>query len=205
MRKLLGIFFGLVLLGLGSGKTLANEGIVKLAPLGEFSGRCFAASVFEDRMYRLLVTCRDLKVAFSSENNYYILWAENDEGKVFRLGEIVRGKLDTAIDQAFSKMFVTLEGSSFPRKASEDRVMEGKLEAIPFGGPITEKVEIKVTPTVAVTPTPAPLIQDKGVVKNNGSTFGKALGLVGRIVGLGVLVVIVAGVILTIVTRRKEQ
>ena len=156
-------------------------------------------------MYRLLVTCRDLKVAFSSENNYYVLWVENDEGKEYRLGEIVRGKMDTAIDISFMKMFVTLEGSASPRKASENRIMEGKIEPIPFSGPVTERVEIKVTPTVTVTPTVAPLISDKGEVKNEKLTFGKVLGLLGRIVGLAIIVLVVAGVVLTVVTKRKEQ
>ena len=58
---------------------------------------------------------------------------------------------------------------------------------------------------MTVTPTAAPLISDKGEVKNEKLTFGKVLGLLGRIVGLAIIVLVVAGVVLTVVTKRKEQ
>lgn len=207
-KAILGILFGLLMLVAWKSSAIANEGVVELQPVSGFEGRCFGVSVFEDRMYRILVTCRDLNVAYGSEENYYVLWAENEEGKIYRLGEIERGKLSTAVDQSFKKLLVTVESDSYPRKASEKRVLEGVVEAIPFAvgantsseGEIKrEEAEIKL-----VTPTPAPLMSVKDKVQTK-SGFSRVLGLIGRLVGLGILVLVVAGVILTIVTRRKEQ
>lgn len=209
MKKLMGILIGLMLFFLTASSASASEGVVKLNAGAGFSGRCFAVSVFEEGMYRVLMTCRDLKVAYSAEGGFYVLWAENSEGKVYRLGEVERGKISTSVDQSFSKLFVTLEGDSYPRKASEQRVMEGMMEEIPFaagGGSATQQpTEIKAQPTIkAVTPSPAPLIPDANQT-SEGFSFGKVLGVMGRIIGLAILVLVVAGIVLTVVTRRKEQ
>ncbi len=206
MNKFLGFILGLLIFVSFSGRALANEGVFYLQPVGTFAGKCFATSVLETGTYRILMTCRDIPVAYSSDKSYYVLWADLAEGKTVRLGEVQRGKILTGYDKPFVKLFVTAESAAYPRSFSDQRVMEGSVQEIPFAGKgagVVATTTIQPTPSKALLPTPSPLMQKNGTAQV--STLGKVLGVVGRIIGIAILVLIIAGVVLTVVTRRKEQ
>lgn len=161
--KLQKVVFGLALFGLlgfvNAGKVLANEGVVQLAGKAGTSGRCFAASVYVDGGYRVLVTCRDLKMAVDPVKNKYVVWVQIGE-TYQRLGEIVSGKLQSGTDEKFEKLFVTLEEDSYPIEPSGEVVLAGQVEAIDFGKGVVDTSTIKVTTTTPTT-TPAAKVTEK--------------------------------------------
>ncbi|NTU61266.1 MAG: hypothetical protein HGA95_02925, partial [Caldiserica bacterium] len=111
--------------------TLANEGVVLMRGAG-VSGACFASSVFVDGTYRVLATCRDLRMALSPEENRYVVWQNDGNGKTRRLGEIVNGKMATATDLKFTELFVTAEADGYGNKPSDKVLLSGPVQSINF-------------------------------------------------------------------------
>jgi len=194
------------LLGLGfvlmaaPGEVKASEGVADLRGSGT-SGACFASSIYMDGVYKVMATCRDLKIALTPEKNKYVLWMEDETGKQRRLGEIVSGKLNSQIDQKFVKMFVTVERDGSTYKPSEDVLLTGTMREIDFGA--------SVAPVIAIiTPTPTPLkqevvMQNTDVVAEQGSlggTVASAFKIV--LLGFGALLVIVG--VTSFLSRRRS-
>lgn len=134
---------------------MANEGVVLMRGAG-VSGACFATSVFVDGTYRVLATCRDLKMALSPEQNRYVVWLNTENGKTRRLGEIVNGKLSTATDVKFTDMFVTAESDGYGNKPSENVLLSGVIQPINFD---TGTINPNVSVTIAPTPTPTKVVK----------------------------------------------
>lgn len=204
-KNLLGALISAVLLGmvLYLPKTAsANEGVVNLRSTTG-SGACFAASVFVDGTYKILMTCRDLKIALTSEKNIYVAWVEDDLGKQKRLGEIVNGKLSTITDMKYVRIFITAETSGYGNKPSEDIILSGFVEPISFGPGITS------TPIITPTPTPTKAT----VTTTNGKTvtiepaqsgLGTALSTIVKIalLGFGILLLVVG--VFSFMSRRRS-
>ncbi len=204
-KNLFGALVSTVLLGLVfclPKPALANEGVINLRSTTG-SGACYAASVFVDGTYKILMTCRDLKIALTSEKNIYVAWVEDDLGKQKRLGEIVNGKLSTITDMKYIRIFVTAETSGYGNKPSEDVVLTGFVEPINFGAGVAS------TPIVTPTPTPS----KSAVVTTNGKTateepaqsgLGTALSTIVKIalLGFGILLLVVG--VFSFLSRRRS-
>jgi len=207
--SVLRVFFGLVLGMFLFGLVLflpkaasANEGIVNLRST-DSKGSCYAASVFVDGTYKVLMTCRDLKIALTSEKNIYVAWVEDGEGKQKRLGEIVNGKLSTLTDIKYTRIFVTAETSGYGNKPSEDVILTGFIEPINFGPGIASTPIITPTPTPSkssvITPTPLASATEPGK-----SGLGSALSAVFKIalLGFGILLIVVG--VFSFLSRRRS-
>lgn len=189
----------------------ANEGIILMRGAG-VSGSCFAVSVYVDGTYRVLATCRDLKIALSPELNRYVVWLTQEDGKVRRLGEIVNGKLATATDVKFTQLFVTAEADDYGNKPSTDILLSGVVQPINF---VTGAVNTNVTVTAAPTPTPTkitatntkttptPTTKDNTNVKTTNQGIGSALSTVLKIAlfGFGALLLIVG--VFSFISRKR--
>jgi len=203
---------GLVVLGLLGFLTfpkvsLANEGVVLMRGAG-VSGACFATSVFVDGTYRVLATCRDLRIALSPEQNRYVVWLNDESGKTRRLGEIVNGKLSTATDVKFTELFVTAETDGYGNKPSDSILLSGPVQAINFAtGEIKpgENVIVAPTPTLKkdtkVTPTTTEVKEASEVSAGQG--IGGALSTVLKIAlfGFGALLLIVG--VFSFISRKR--
>lgn len=181
---------------------LANEGIINLRSTGA-SGSCYAASVFIDGTYKILMTCRELKIALSPEKNRYVAWVEDEGGKQKRLGEIANGKLSTITDIKFVRIFISVEADGYGNTPSEDVLLTGFVEPINFGPGIAS------TPIITPTPTPT---RESVVVPTNitGKTttgqsgLGSALSTIFKValLGFGVLLLIVG--VFSFMSRRRS-
>lgn len=183
----------------------ANEGVVNLRGAGT-NGACYAVSVFIDGSYKILATCRELKIALSPEKNRYVAWVEDVDGKQRSLGEIANGKLSTVTSDKFVRMFVTAETDGYGNKPSEDVLLTGFVEPIDFGKGIVS--------APIVTPTPTPSKLSPTVSAKNGATvtetpanqsgLGSALSTVFKIalLGFGVLLLIVG--VFSFLSRRRS-
>ena len=190
----------------------AMEGTAKLGSVGGELGSCFAASVYQDGRYRVLMTCRGLRSALDPVRNRYVVWIKNGEN-FKRLGEIVNGKLQGSIDNEFEGLIVTAEEDSYVNKPNGEVLLSGRMVKIDFGETAAEKEELvvvednKVVDEVSIIDdrgavTPMPLGRQAEVEENSsvGSVFkvlGKAL-LTGFVVLLGVVGV------LSYLSRRKK-
>lgn len=181
----------------------ANEGIVNLRGTGT-SGSCFAASVFIDGTYKILMTCRELKTALSPEKNRYVAWVEDDGAKQKRLGEIVNGKLSSITDVKFVRIFVTVESDGYGNEPSEDVLLTGFTEAINFGAGVVSAPILTPTPTpTAETRTTAPT-QSTTKTTTGQSGLGSALSTIFKIalLGFGVLLLVVG--VFSFISRRRS-
>lgn len=184
----------------------ANEGTVLMRGAG-VSGACFGTSVFVDGTYRVLMTCRDLKTALSPEQNRYVVWLNEEGGKVRRLGEIVNGKLTTATDVKFLSLFVTAEVDGYGNKPSDQLLLSGNMRMINFddeksmaGAEVTKsptptpKSGVKVTPTMA---------EEVEVTEVQAKSVGGALSTILKIalLGFGALLLIVG--VFSFISRKR--
>lgn len=187
---------------------LANEGVVMMRGAG-VSGACFAASVFVDGSYRVLATCRDLKIALAPEQNRYVVWVNEVNGKIRRLGEVVNGKMSTSTDVKFTDMFVTAETDGYGNKPSDSILLSGPVQTINF-----ESAEFKPGAILTVAPTPTPKNNAKvtPAVTSGESTMGEktqnqgiggALSTVLKIAlfGFGALLLIVG--VFSFISRKR--
>ena len=164
-------FLGLVLaaaLFLMAKPILANEGIIQLVGPSESGGSCYAASVYIDGGYKILMTCRGLRMALDPVRNKYIVWANAGEKKQ-RLGEIVNGKLSASIPDEFETLFVTLEPDAYSSKPSGVVALTGSVETIVFGKGV---FELKQADVFAYYPNKQGSILSEGFIgvyrKENG-------------------------------------
>ena len=182
----------------------ANEGVSLLKGVGT-GGACFASSVFHENVYKLLVTCRDLKIALSPEKNKYVMWSINEKGEIRRLGEIVSGKMFTSVDQKFNSLQVTIETNANPGKPSADLMLTGDVMPIDFGAGVSPERAI-TTPTPTQTRQNAPRITDESTeaVPSKPSSLSSAVGTIFKIVllGFGVLLLVVG--VFSFLSRRRS-
>ncbi len=192
------IMFGLILF-LPKG-VQANEGVINLRGTGT-GGACYASSVFIDGTYKILMTCRELKIALSPEKNRYVAWVEDDAGKQKRLGEIANGKMSSMTDIKFVRIFVTVESDGYGNTPSADVLLTGFVEPINFGPGIVSPSIITPTPT----PTRADVVVPTGVAQAQGSSgLGSALGTIFKIalLGFGVLLLVVG--VFSFLSRKRS-
>ena len=204
MRKfLLGLGLALALF-LVAKPALANEGVFHLVGPSEDGGSCYAASVYIDGSYKILMTCRGLRMALDPVRNKYVVWANAGEKKQ-RLGEIVNGKLSASLADKFESLFVTLEPDAYGSKPTGVVALTGNVETIDFGKGV---VDSGLAPTVTPVITGAPL-DDRGAVVPT-VTPGASGRLTSVVVGIGkailfgfILLLIVVGV-MSFLARRKN-
>lgn len=166
------------------------------------SGACFATSVYHDRYYKVLATCRDLKTALTPEKNVYVMWATLEDGGNRRLGEVRGGKLYAAVDSKFVGLNLTVESEPSPWKSSGDIVLVGSLKPIDFGAGVSvETVTVTPTPSVAVTSTTA---KTQVGTQASSSSLGSVLGTVFKVVLLafGILLVVVG--VFSFLSKRRS-
>ncbi len=210
MKRLFLSFLVTALAFFMSGKTsFANEGVLNLRGIGGAS--CFAASVYVDGAYRILMTCRELKSALAPEKNRFVAWVEAEEdAKQKRLGEIVNGKMSVVTDVKFSRIFVTLEVDGYGNEPSSDVLLVGSVAPIDFGTAISAPVTISLTPTptdeVKTTPTKKTSTPKPTKASDDGDTsgLGSALSVVFKIAlfGFGLLLLIVG--VFSFLQRRRS-
>lgn len=195
-KMILSLTLALGLLVVGSQIAIANEGIFKLS--GSNNSVCFALSVYKDDRYQVLGTCRNLITPFSAEQTRLIAWRETENKTWKKLTEIEGGKFSAYSNDKFEALKITAEADWNPKKPSETVLVEGGLANLPF----ESKIEVKET--VDITPTPTESRTTKATVKTETpKTSGSLIGAIARAIGTIFLVLVVAGVILTIVTKRK--
>lgn len=203
---LLGVAAASVLASFSMAKPVsANEGVTMLKGAGT-SGACFVSSVFQDGNYKILGTCRDLKIALTPEKTKYVLWQTNEKGELRRLGEISGGKIFTSTDQKFVSLQVTLETESNPSKPSADIMMRGDVMAIDFGAGVTpERAITTPTPTQAKQVTTKNVVdQTTEAVPSKPSSLSAAVGTIFKVVllGFGVLLLVVG--VFSFLSRRRS-
>lgn len=202
MKKILVSTLVLAIFGwLSVGVVSANEGTVTMKGNG-VSGACFATSVYHDRYYKVLATCRDLKTALTPEKNVYVMWATMEDGTNRRLGEVSGGKLYAGVDRKFTGLTLTIESEPSPWKSSEEVILAGSLKPIDFGAGVSVE-------TAAVTPTPTAVVtakvQTQTVNQNTSSSnLGSVLGTVFKVVLLafGILLVVVG--VFSFLSKRRS-
>lgn len=189
-----------------AGLALANEGLIKLQPVGGASASCVAMSVYKDNRYQILGSCRDLRVPFSAEESYYVMWRVDEQGNWKRLTEVDRGKFSATSDDRFVGLQVTAEKEWSPRKPSEAVVATGSVEPLPLNQTKTV-VEEKSAGETQVQATPMPTTTKKAATntkeQTETKTSGSWLGALGRLLGTIFLVLLGGVVVMTIITRRK--
>lgn len=196
------VLFGVVLFSPKSAS--ANEGVINLRGTGT-SGSCYTASVFIDGTYKILMTCRELKIALSPEKNRYVAWVEDDGGKQKRLGEIMNGKLSSITDIKFVRIFITVETDGYGNTPSEDVLLTGFVEPINFGAGIASAPIVTPTPTpTAVTKNNVVLPTQAMVQEPGESGLGSALSTIFKIalLGFGVLLLVVG--VFSFISRRRS-
>ncbi len=199
--KFLGFLLALILTSsVFVGEVRANEGVFKLGSVGGSSASCYVLSVFQGSSYKILGTCRNLVVPFSAEINHYVMWEIGTDGNIFRIGEVQDGKIGGQVKESFVSLMVTAEGLSSPRKPSERVVAKGDWENVPLVG---------VSNSVLVAPVVEKKVVKAGAIETvetkETSGLVKFLSVIGRIVGIGFLLVLVLVVVMTVVMRRKER
>ena len=206
------VFWGLVLavvLFLPAKPALANEGVFRLLGPSEDGGSCYAASVYIDGSYKILMTCRGLRMALDPVRNKYVVWANSGEKKP-RLGEIVNGKLSASLADKFESLFVTLEPDAYGSKPTGVVALTGNVETIDFGkGAFDSGLEL--SPSLATSRESlgaTPEESRRGVVPT--VTPGASGRLTNVVVGIGkailfgfILLLIVVGV-MSFLARRKN-
>lgn len=211
MKKyFLGLVLAVILLAFAR-PALANEGIIRLSGRSDVDGRCYAASVYIDGSYKILVTCRGLKMALDPVKNKYVVWANVGE-RIQRLGEIVSGKMSASVPEKFGSLFVTIEADGYPSKPSGDTVMTGAIEAIDFGkGVLDTSLQPATQPTVRPTATQSggQVINERGAViptvspANQGKLTGVVVGI-GKAILLGFILLLIAVGVMSFLARRKN-
>ncbi|HOX95782.1 MAG TPA: hypothetical protein PLI45_00155 [Candidatus Woesebacteria bacterium] len=188
---------------------MANEGTAMLKSAG-VSGACYVASVYVDGTYRVLVSCRELKMALSPENYNYLLWVNTEDGKVRRLGEIENGKLLASTDAKFNGIFVTAETDSYGNKPSQNVLLTGTISPIDFGAGV-KNAEITTAPTptqkkAVTTATPTiEVVDESGAVEQaTNKGIGSALSTVLKIAlfGFGALLLVVG--VFSFISRKRS-
>lgn len=193
---------------MGAKATLANEGVVNLR--GNGVGSCYAASVYIDGNYKILMTCRELRIALSPEKNRYVAWVEGEDGKQKRLGEIVNGKLSTISDIKFIKLFITSEDDAYGNKPMGDVMVSGTIEPIDFGKGVVSAPIVTPTPTPTAISTvkPKTTVTQKtnitGTDTSSTSSLGSALSTIFKIAlfGFGLLLLVVG--VFSFLQRRRS-
>jgi hypothetical protein len=127
-----------------------------------------------------------------------------ENGDVMRVAEVKNGKIDKTVSDKFVSLFVTAENGVNLRKAGDVIVARGELEALPLVG--EEEIKVSVSPTL--TEKGAKTVKEESnTATDSGKTQSgvvKILGSIGKIVGIGFLVLLIGVVVMTIITRRKE-
>lgn len=184
--------------GLAASRVSANEGVVHLTAEPGKVGSCFAASVFIDSSYRILVSCRNLPVAWSAEANRYVVWREL-EGKVVRLGELSGGKLLGNSSDKFDRLSVTAESGNYGNKPQGEVMVAGAVSPLEFDGKssvtttIAPMDTVKVSPTASISPTKTTI----------GTGAVGALKGVGRAILYGFIFLLVVVGVMGFLVRRK--
>lgn len=207
MKKItLALFlFGFAFLFKGS--VLANEGVLNLR--GNSGGSCFAASIYIDGAYRILMTCRELKIALSPERTRYVAWVVGEDDKQKRLGEIVNGKMNVMTDVRIKQIFITSEDDGYGNKPTGEVLLSGGVEPIDFGKgvvlPTATPTPAQITATVTTTPKATATPKPTTATSQNGeSSLGSALSTVFKIAlfGFGLLLVVVG--VFSFLQRRRS-
>lgn len=209
MKKIFGGLLGLVLFLVLARTSLANEGVIRLFGNTEADGKCYAVSIYVDGSYRLMMTCRGLKVAADPVLNRYVAWAEVS-GKNLRLGEIVAGKMQGNLQDKFDYVFVTVEKDGYPTSASESVVMSGRMEAIDFGKGVKDETFVRVTTTQVEANTTSSTATSKASTVTTTSQTASSNKLVTVVTGVGkaillgfILLLVIVG-IMGFLSRRKS-
>lgn len=169
----------------------ASEGETYLSSQDGSASECKAYSVLMPNLsFEILMTCRNLIYPGNANQFNLIAWAEpSDGGNPIRLGELGVGKVQFDTNEAFSRIFVTREGSSRPRNPGTNVVMSGSVEPIPFRN--GSQPQARPTSESVQTPTPTPATAQTG-------NFFSRLFSPGRIVAfLGVILLLVLVFVLT--------
>lgn len=203
MVKKVGLLLaGFLMLFVFASQVEANEGVVVLRPEAGYEGECYAASVFIDGSYKVLATCRNLPTALGAENNRLLLWREDDTGKMARVGELTRGKLQASVNSKFVRLFVTSEAEGSPKLPEGPILAQGNLTAINFDEKVVGQPSLTLAPTgVAPTKTAGQVVDvdDTG----EGSRIGNIFSGIAKAVGLGFVLLLVVVGVLGFLARRK--
>ncbi len=203
MKKILA---GLVILGglfVSAVGVKANEGRIVLKNKGV---RCEGVSVWRDGQYKVIGKCYGLQYPYKGEYDRYYLWAEDAKKDVdVRVVEINRGYFEGYVHNNFSKIFVTAEKKSSPRKPSAYVVMSGQLQMFKMPEGRQEIVaQAKLNSTSDKIGSSQNLETKSQTIKTSGSsTVGKVIGRI--LLSLLIIILIVVGMVIvgSLVFRKK--
>lgn len=207
MKKVLGIFLFFVLIFVFSRGASANEGVLNMR--GSDGASCYAASVYVDGTYKILMTCRGLRIALSPERTRYVAWVVGEDNKEKRLGELVNGKMSVLTDIKFKEIYITSEEDGYGNKPTGVKLLSGNVEPIDFGKdvitptPTPTMQQVTVTEAAKVTVTPKTTTSTQS--KTDSSTgLASALSTVFKIAlfGFGLLLIVVG--VFSFLQRRRS-
>lgn len=197
-----------VFLLLGAGSVRASEGSLYLSD--DKGGVCLGSSVFVDGRYRVLLSCRGLEMAADPIFNRYMVWSEEVGGKMRRLGEIEKGKLQASSDEAFTGLKVSLESEASPLRQEGEMVMSGEVEEFNFGREILEeRTEEKDVSEIVLDDSLDEEMEDRGAVtpavESTASGFSRVLSGVLKALLAGFVVVILIVGVSSYFSNRKRR
>src|SRR5512139_2399922 len=104
MKKMIGLFFGLVLLLFAYNISSASEGTFELRSTDANAYKCFAASLqMQNLTYKLILSCRNIIFPIDETIYSYILWANPKEGgNPIKIGSIGLGRGEYVLKSAFT-------------------------------------------------------------------------------------------------------
>ncbi len=202
MKKILAGLFILGGLFVSAVGVKANEGRIVLENKGV---RCEGVSVWRDGQYKIMGKCYGLQYPYKGEYDRYYLWAEDAKKDVdVRIVEIKRGYFEGFVFNNFSKIFVTAEKKSAPRKPSRYVVMSGQLQMfeMPEG-----RQEIMSGEELDKSETKTMTVQNKVVEPKKTSSGSSTVGrVIGRILlSLLIIVFVVVGMVIvgSLIFRKR--
>lgn len=161
--------------------------------------------MFIEGDYQIMVTCRDLKVAYSADKDKYVLWRDTGEdNKPTSEGELINGKLRATTSQKFNRLFVTAESFGDPEAPSSELIATGDVQPLPL-------VSTPTNPPTSPTPTPSQIVDegtDSVITVSPAPTvstnrFAAILGNIGRAILLGFILLLVIVGVLGFLARRR--
>lgn len=199
-------FFGLILGFLGllmlSDQVRANEGTVDL--VGN-NVECLATSVeVTPKKYDILLRCKNVVYPPGTGNLYY-LWAEGENSKITRLGDIELGKAKFSANTPFNKLFVTIEQKKNPMSNSGIVVMRGDLTSFVFSN-ITEAEPTTIKPLEeekVTTDEEVQKIEEEAQKSDQTSILTRITSFLLRAGVIILIVVAVVGVIMFVISKIR--
>lgn len=176
----------------------ASEG---RATLSNSQAVCEASSFWNENNYEITGRCDGLVYPFEVKFDHYYVWAFDGGRETWvRVDDVERGYFEGKVENDFTRLMITAEQDSTPRRPSEKRVMSGEMENLDFEA---QKVE---------QPRQEEQVQEKEgqqaekvdeQTQEEDGSVGKVVGRIFTAILAIIVVVIVLVVVGSLVFRKR--